>query len=75
MRSTSTPTLTIFKTRNWAAFPAFVDLAQRHFEKERPNGREEGSNRAFTVPVDLLRMVLPPRLVDELVEVEIVYGK
>lgn len=74
-RSTATPILSIFVSRGVAQFPSFIDLAQRHFEKEMPAGRFDGVNRIFTVPVDLLRLVLPEDLTEDIAEVEIVYGK
>lgn len=62
----------------------FLQLGHRHFEKELPESVNKGSKVSDTLPgfyrlpVDLVRMVVPPTagaIVDSIEEVLLVYDK
>lgn len=60
--------------------PAYLDLAQRHFEKSPPPsikhlGTGQGSLVTFQAPVDLLRLVMPIEMADEVESLELIYRR
>jgi len=61
-----------------STLPSYLDVGQRHFEKEKPIGFGEygvEDRRSFTLPVDLLALTLPTELVEGIESVEMVYRK
>lgn len=50
------------------SLPPYLSLAMRHFEKAPPSALSDGN---YLIPLDLLRMCLPPEYVDQLESVEI----
>ena len=53
--------------------PLFIEIAQRHLEKEIAAGFD-GRNQ-FTIPADILRLSVPDLYVDEIEEVQLVYKR
>lgn len=45
-----------------AGLPNFIDLGHRHFEKEKPEPVKQSSPKTglYRMPIDLVRMVIPP---------------
>lgn len=59
-----------------STLPSFLNVGQRHFEKEKPSGRDSGeSGVGFILPVDLLGLTLTPSLTADIESVEMVYRK
>lgn len=60
------------------AFPVFVDMAHRQLEKSPPPGiHTQAKNYNVSIPVDLLRVgdVFPPRLINTIESITLVYEK
>lgn len=85
MRSKRPPTLEVHCiVRSYdsgaSTHPTYVQLGQRHFEKELPSPKRgwEGASGEdhYLIPLDLLRVArVPSILVDAIEEVEVVYKK
>lgn len=84
MRSLKPRVLTCYKSPTHGQPPSYISLAHRHFEKAKTEGARviasAGSNlpvdsRSFVIPVDLLRLTIPPELVNEIESIEVVYGR
>ena len=67
------------KAINIGTMPVFVQMVQRHFEKENPSPAETfaaGSRMTYKAPVDLLRLTISePALTSDMEEVTFTYGK
>ena len=61
-----------------STLPSYIDVGQRHFEKEKPIGLGDhgaAGVRIYTLPVDLLALTLPADMVEGIESVEMVYRK
>lgn len=76
----SKPTVVISRNADFpGSLPPFIHLAHRQFEKTVPPPlRELGTTSGlatYQIPVDLVRMVLPTFLADDIEAVELTYRK
>lgn len=67
--------MAILKSRDIGTFPDFIHLGQRHLEKEKGTEREVDGVKEFTIPVDLLRITIPPSVLEDVTEVCLGYRK
>lgn len=70
------PEVVIQKVRqgNEVSLPPFIGLFHRHFQKALPKVASQES-AIVTAPVDLLDLILPDRLLDQIESIEVVYKK
>lgn len=78
-RSKNRNEIEILKVLGMGQWPPYIELAQRHFEKEKPDVPgvvdSSGYRRAtVTAPTDLMRLVLPEDVVDQIESLELVYA-
>ena len=75
MRSTKPAVITITRYKDGVrSYPAFIEMAHRHCQKEVPVGTKIGGEKVFIVPIDLLRVVnIPEYLLNDIEEVQIAY--
>lgn len=56
--------------------PPFITLGAKHVEKELPKPTQTiGGRYYFMVPLDLVRLVLPTELSEEITELTLVYER
>lgn len=59
-----------------STLPSYLEVGQRHFEKEKPFvGSDLGRDNIIILPVDLLALTLPPNFIEGIESVEMVYRK
>lgn len=78
MKTTKLSFITIEKSRaSGHTTPGYIELAQRHFEKAVPEGKERvGKEVAFTAPIDLLGLTIKDQeALNGIEEVTLVYER
>src|SRR3990167_1046890 len=55
--------------------PSYIGMMHRHLEKEHTIGEPDGMLECFTPPVDLLGVVIPKPLMEDVVEVRLGYRR
>lgn len=74
-RSTKTKEIIVHKVRGLGSeYPGFMPLLHRHFEKAKPTVAS-AKEATIIAPVDLLNLLVPPVLLDEIEAIEIHYKK
>lgn len=79
-RSKDRNTIEVIKVREMGGLPPYIELGQRHLEKEMPTiPRVPDGNgilrTTVTVPTDLMRLVLPDDQVDKIESMEFTYER
>ena len=69
MRAKDRLTLKITKFKGGTNLPMFIEMGHRHFEKAGSSGIRNSDHVMFQIPLDIVRMGLLPRLVDDITEV------
>lgn len=67
--------IVIQKYRFAQPVPNYVSFGHRHLEKECPGSVVAGTEQRYLIPVDLLSIVLPKDVAEEVESVELVYGR
>ena len=67
------PVINVVKNSEQTSFPAYLSLGHRHLEKGEISAN--GDKNRFTIPLDLLSLVIPQDVLEEVEEVQFIYEK